>query len=153
MPGIKAPALILLALLPFGRAFGVDRDGPNPGVGTAPSQAEARAKTSSIPHLGVIARLVDALGHYPVAFTKVSARLQPIARHGAELDRVDRGHPIDAVGAFPPDTSPYGTVAYGVLDLPLQPRGLDVYAIAGILPPKGILNALVSAPSVSACPG
>jgi hypothetical protein len=44
-------------------------------------------------------------------------------------------------------------VTYGLVDLPVQRHGIDVYAIAGLVPVKSVLNAIVSLPELSACPG
>jgi hypothetical protein len=125
MSGTKALASVWVALVPFTQAVAVDSPGD----------------TAFTQHA------------YPISLTQVKARLQPIARLGAAPDRVDVAHPTDAISAFAPDLSPNGSVAYGEIDLPLRSHGIEVHAIAGILPLKGILNAIVSVPGVSACPG
>jgi hypothetical protein len=152
MSGIRALASILLALLPLEHAGAADVLGHYPGGVIGLLRAETQASTLTL-RLGAAKRLVGGIGDSPRGLTRLSAALRAMTRLSAEPDRVDPGHPADGPGTFAPDTSPYGGAAYGELELPLQARGIDVYAIAGFVPARSVLNALVSQPEVSACPG
>jgi hypothetical protein len=82
---------------------------------------------------------------------RVMAAMRPIPLFGAELARIDLGHPGGGPGGLPTDVSMRGTGAFGVLYLPLPSPVADVYAKAGLARLQSTLQSIALPPGVATC--
>ena len=144
-------AVCVAALLPD-TAFGTESVSYFSGAAVGSFKVEAHVDALTL-RFAFSPLLHDRLNEKPFAFGNGRAGIGSIALFGAELNRIGLEHAIDGFDGFSTEISIRDANADEVLSPPIRSPGVDVYAIAGVVPMKSVLNGSESLPGVWPCPG